>query len=37
LNVPYMKNASFCVTDTSVIAEQLMGFFEGKWEIAKDD
>lgn len=36
-NTPYMKNASFAVTDTAVIAEQLMGFFEGKWEIAKDD
>lgn len=36
LHVPYMKTQPFAITDLSIIAEKIEGFFERKWEIEKD-
>lgn len=33
----YVKKTSFSVTDMTLIAETIDGFFSGKWEITEDD
>jgi len=36
LPISYKKEQLFAITDLSIIAEKIEGFFERKWEIEKD-